>query len=193
MKIPDKKEITRILNEISAGDSTAVNRLMPLVYDELRSLARRYMNRESAGHTLQPTALVNEAYLKLVNQDKVDWHGRTHFFAVGATTMRRILVDHARRRGRQKHGGGFKRVTLDESLAVSPGKDEDILAVDDALERLEEIDPQQAKIVELRFFGGLKVDEVAEVLGVSKRKVEAEWTVIRAWLRRELSNCSGAA
>ncbi|MFV1995657.1 MAG: ECF-type sigma factor, partial [Verrucomicrobiales bacterium] len=169
-------------------DKEAVNRLMPLVYDEMRALAHRYMSRESEGHTLQATELVNEAYLKLVNKDLIDWKGRTHFFAVGATTMRRILVDHARRRKRLKRGGNMRRISLDEGLALSPQKDADLLAVDDALTRLAQIDEDQAKIVEMRFFGGLTVQEVAEVLGVSKRKVEAEWTMVRAWLRRELTN-----
>ena len=171
-------------------DPGAANRLMPLVYDQLRELAQRYLARERADHTLQPTALVHEAYLKLVNQSRVDWNGRTHFFAIGAQMMRRILVDHARTAQRQKRGGGRQRVTLEEGL-VADRQDEDILALNDALERLETLDTRQAKIVELRFFGGLTVAEVARELGLSKRTIENEWTMVRAWLRRELSHDDG--
>ncbi len=178
--------ITRALAEIGRGDRDAADRLFGLLYDEFRSLARRYLSAEGAGHTLQPTALVHEAYLKLIDQTRVEWQGRTHFFAVGAQAMRRILVDHARSRKRVKRGGGRQRIQLDEGVALSPGRDEDLLAVDEVLARLAGVDPRQAAIVELRFFGGLTVEEVAEVLGVSKRTVEAEWTVVRAWLRREL-------
>jgi len=132
--------------------------------------------------------LVNEAYLKLINQQDVDWKGRTHFFAVGAQAMRRILVDHARQRQAAKRGGGRHRIELDEGLVVDSQHDEDLLALEDAMTKLAELDPRQARMVELRFFGGLKVDEVAEVLKMSKRSVEREWTMVRAWLRRELTN-----
>ncbi len=180
-------EVTRVLNAIADGDRQAADRLMPMVYEEFRRLAQSYLGREDTAHTLQPTALVNEAYLKLIDQTRVNWQGRTHFFAVGAQVMRRILVDHARGKQREKRGGGRQRIALDEQLTISPSRDEDLLALDEALDKLSAIDARQARIVELRFFGGLTVDEVAEVLGVSKRTVEAEWTMIRAWLRRELS------
>ena len=180
----------KIAEELAAdpgeGEPIAA-RLMPLVYDDLRALAASHLRREAPGHTLQPTALVNEAFLKLVDQTRVDWKGKTHFFAVGAEIMRRILVDHARGKNRQKRGGDRQRIALHDDLKLTPQSDEDLLAVDDAIEKLADRDPRQAKIVELRFFGGLTVAEVAEVLGVSKRTVEAEWTMIRAWLRRELT------
>ena len=181
-------EITQVLSSISQGDRSAVERLMPLVYDEFRALASNYLRRESPGHTLQPTALVNEAFLKLVDQKNVDWQGKSHFFAIGAQAMRRILVDHARSKHREKRGGDRQKISLNEEITLSPQRDEDLMAVDEALEKLADLDARQAKIVELRFFGGLTVQEVAEVLGVSKRTVEAEWTMVKAWLRRELSD-----
>ena len=181
---------TDLLNSSAAGDQRAADALMPLVYDEFHRLAVSYMQSEPAGHTLQPTALVNEAFLKLVDQTRVNWQGKTHFFAVGAQAMRRILVDHARRKSRAKRGGGRTKISLDEGLALSPQRDEDLLALDEALEKLAGLDPRQAKIVELRFFGGLTIPEVAQVLGVSERTVRNEWTVVRAWLRRELSEDS---
>jgi RNA polymerase sigma factor (TIGR02999 family) len=161
------------------------------VYSELRRLAASYLRRESAGHTLQPTALVHEAFLKLAAQNRVDWQGRTHVLAIGAQAMRRILVDHAKRKGRTKRGGPFHRVAFDASMALSPNRDDDLLAVDEALERLAAIDERQATIVEMRFFGGLSVEEVAQALGLSKRTIENEWTMVRAWLRRELSKDKG--
>jgi RNA polymerase sigma-70 factor, ECF subfamily len=177
---------TEIVNKMAGGNREACRDLFALLYDDFRRLAAMYLKRENPGHTLQPTALVHEAFLRLVDQTRVDWHGKTHFFAVGAQAMRRILVDHARRRSRLKHGGGRYRITLQEGLAISPQRDEDLLAVDEALMKLTAVDPRQATIVELRFFGGLSVEEVAEVLNVSKRTVEKEWTMVRAWLRREL-------
>ena len=180
-------EVSKTLSEC-ADDPGAAQRLMGLVYDDFRALAKAYLDREPAGHTLQPTALVNEAYLRLVDQTRVNWKGKTHFFAVGATIMRRILVDHARAKRREKRGGGRNRVSLQDDMQISDRVDEDVLSVDDAIERLGKKDARQAKIVELRFFGGLTVAEVAEVLGVSKRTVESEWTMIRAWLRRDLEN-----
>jgi RNA polymerase sigma-70 factor (ECF subfamily) len=179
--------VTQILGEIKAGDRSALEKLLPLVYDELRELAASHLKRERKNHTLQPTALVHEAYLKLMDQSRVDWQGRTHFFAVGAQAMRRILVDHARHRRAAKRGGGRLRITFDEELIAGPQQDEDILAVDDALVKLTRLDPQHGRMVELRFFGGLTVAEVAESLEMSKRSVEREWTMVRAWLRRELS------
>ncbi|MBI2827245.1 MAG: sigma-70 family RNA polymerase sigma factor [Planctomycetia bacterium] len=180
-------DATAITNAAGAGDAPAAQRLMPLLYEEFRRLARRYLASERAGHTLQPTSLVHEAYLKLIDQTRVNWQGRTHFLAVGAQAMRRILADHARGKNRVKRGGGRHRIAIDEQLLVSPKSDADVLVVDEALERLAQLDPRQAKMVELRFFGGLSVEEVAEVLGVSKRTVESEWKIVRAWLRRALS------
>lgn len=161
--------------------------LMPLVYDDLHALAEKYLRSEPAGHTLQPTALVHEAYLKLVDQSRVNWQGRTHFFAVGAQAMRRILVDHARRRKAVKRGGDRQRITVDEQLLAAGRRDEDLLELDEALQKLAELDPQQAKMVELRFFGGLSVAEAAVALDMSKRTAEREWTMVRSWLRRELA------
>jgi RNA polymerase sigma factor (TIGR02999 family) len=187
MATVDPSQITKIVNDLAGGNRPAAEQLFGLLYDAFRGLAARYLKAERAGHTLSPTALVHEVYLKLVDQSRVNWQGRTHFFAVGAQIMRRILVDHARGKGRVKRGGGRIRIQLDEGLALSPQRDEDILAVDEALAKLAKVDPRQAAIVELRFFGGLSVAEVAEVLGLSKRTIEGEWTVARAWLRRELS------
>jgi RNA polymerase sigma-70 factor (ECF subfamily) len=164
--------------------------LLPLVYDELRRLARGYMARERREHTLQPTALVHEAYLRLVDQSRVDWQGRTHFRAVGARMMRRILIDHARRHGGLKRGGERQRVTLGEALLRPPDPDvglPELVAVDEALERLARLDERQARVVELRFFGGLTTAEIAEALGVSERTVQGDWAHGRAWLRRELA------
>ncbi|MGD0462603.1 MAG: sigma-70 family RNA polymerase sigma factor [Tepidisphaeraceae bacterium] len=181
-------EITQLLANLKSGDRTAVAaKLMPLVYDEFKALAARQLRRERANHTLQPTALVHEAYLRLIDQTRVDWQGRTHFFAVGAQAIRRILVDHARQRKRQKRGGGAGRVELDESVALAPQRSEEILALDEAMEKLAKLDSRQAEIVEMRFFAGMNVEEVAQALGVSKRTVEGDWTMARAWLMRELS------
>lgn len=160
---------------------------MPVVYDQMRGLARSMLNQESPGNTLQPTALVNETYLRMADQTRVDWRGKTHFFAIGAKMMRRILVDHARGKKRQKRGGGMHRIPLDDDVRVTNRSDEDVLAIEAALIKLAELDARQAQIVELRFFGGLTVEEVAEVLNVSKRTVESDWTMVRAWLRRELT------
>ena len=180
-----REQITQIVTQVGGGKPVAEH-LFQLLYEPLRQLAARFLAGEKVGHTLTPTALVHEAYLKLVDQSRVDWQGKSHFFAVGAQVMRRILVDHARARGRVKRGGKAIRLQLDEHIALSPGRDEDVLAVDEALHKLAELDPRQACVVEMRFFGGLGVAEVATVLGVSKRTVEGEWTAARAWLRREL-------
>jgi RNA polymerase sigma factor (TIGR02999 family) len=186
-------EIVTGLGESRAGAgaaaSTSAERLAPLVYEELRGLARRYMASERAGHTLQPTALVNEAYLRLVDQTRVDWRGRTHFFAIGARMMRRVLVDHARGGLREKRGGGLQRVTLSAALDARSGDTlapDELLELHRALERLATLDERQARIVELRYFGGLTMEEIAAHLGVSKRTAEGDWTHARAWLRREL-------
>jgi RNA polymerase sigma-70 factor (ECF subfamily) len=179
-------DITGMLAAARGGDAEAAQRLAGLVYEELRRRAESLMKRESPGHTVQATMLIHDAYLKLIQQDRVGWNDRNHFFAVAAQTMRRLLVDHARGRQRDKRGGGQVKVSLEEGLGLSSGADGDVLAVDRALARLEALDPQQARIVELRFFGGLTVEEVAQQLGMSKRSVEAEWTMVAAWLRREL-------
>jgi len=183
----NRTEVTRVLESLNAGDRSAVERLIPLVYRELRSLAAAFLRRERPDHSLQPTELVNEAYLRLVDQNRVAWQGKTHFFAVGAQAMRRVLVDHARSRLRRKRGGGVRPVEFSESLHISSEREGDVLALEEALQNLEKLDPAQARMVELRFYGGLTVAEVAEVMGLSKRSVEREWTMIRAWLRRELS------
>lgn len=187
MQSKDPTQVTQILEDLKGGDRSAWERLLPVIYDELRELASRYLRRERKGHTLQPTALVHETYLKLVGQSQVDWHGRAHFFAVAAQAMRRILVDYARQHLAAKRGGGRHRITLDEQLIAQSRDQEDVLALEDALVKLAELDSRQAKMVELRFFGGLNVAEVAEVLGTSKRTAEREWTMVRSWLRRELS------
>lgn len=174
-------------SDMSGTLARPVDELVPLVYDELRRVAARYLRRESPGNSWQPTALVHEVFLKLAAQHRVDWQGRTHLLAIGAQAMRRILVDHAKRKRRVKHGGGRKRIDLEPAAALSSQRDEDLLAVDEALEKLAGIDRRQAAIVELRFFGGMTVEEVAEALGLSKRTVESEWTIVRAWLRRELA------
>ncbi len=188
-----KARVTAIvtgLGETGAERTASAQELLPLVYDELRRLARKRLAGENRGHTLQPTALVHEAYLKLVDQSRVDWRGRTHFFAVAAMTMRRLLIDHARARGRAKRGGEWRRVTLAHPLVAGQpeGLDlERVLSLDAALEKLAALDSRQARIVEMRFFAGLTVAEAAEVLGVSKRTVEGDWMHARSWLRREMS------
>ncbi len=180
-------DLTQILADASGEQPAEVaKKLMPLVYDELRQLAAGYLRSERRGHTLQPTALVHEAFMRLIDQSRVDWKGRTHFYAVGAQAMRRILIDHARARGRGKRGGDWQRVLLDEVEMPNELQDVDLVALHDALESLATLDEGQARIVELRFFGGLTVEEVAHVLGVSKRKVEGDWTHAKAWLRNAL-------
>ncbi len=183
----EARDVTQLLVAASGGDAKAAEALLPVVYDDLRRRAQAMMRREGGGHTLQATALVHEAYMRLIQQDRVDWQGRAHFFAIAAQIMRRILVDHARGRLRAKRGGGQAKVSLDEGLPLTTERDADVVALDDALQRLATLDPRQAQIVEMRFFGGLTVEEVALALGVSKRTVEAEWTLIKAWMRRELS------
>jgi RNA polymerase sigma-70 factor, ECF subfamily len=185
-------EVTQLLREFRPGDRAAVDRLFAAVYDELRSLAGQFFRHERADDTLQATALVHEAYMKLVDQTRVDWQGRTHFLAVAAQAMRRILVDHARQRDAAKRGGGQNRVLLDESLLPGVERADDVLAVDEALSRLLQLDPCQAQMVEMRFFGGMSVEETASALGMSKRSAEREWTMARAWLRRELSETQSA-
>lgn len=180
--------ITHLLKEWSDGDERALDKLTPLVYEELRRRASRYLRRERRGHSLQTTALINEAFLRLIDAREVHWQDRAHFFAIAANLMRRVLVDHARRRDAEKRGGSALRLTLDEALAVAKETDVDLLAIDEALDRLAKIDPQQARVVELRFFSGLTVDETAAALGVSPKTVKRDWSVARAWLCREIGD-----
>jgi RNA polymerase sigma-70 factor (ECF subfamily) len=182
--LPDN--ITHLLKEWSDGDQSALDKLTPLVYAELRQQATRYLRRERPGHSFQTTALINEAYLRLIDAKDVRWQSRAHFFAIAANLMRRILVDHARRRDAEKRGGSQLRLTLDEGLAVTKETNVDLLAIDEALDRLATIDPQQARVVELRFFSGLSVEETASALDVSPKTVKRDWSVARAWLRREI-------
>ncbi|MEM9553044.1 MAG: sigma-70 family RNA polymerase sigma factor [Acidobacteriota bacterium] len=182
-----RDQATRIISSVESGDERDADALLPLVYDELRGLAERYLRREAPGHTLQPTALVHEAYLRLIDQNRVSWQGRTHFLAVGARMMHRLLIDHGRGRKRAKRGGGWLRVTLAPEVAPFLGGEVDVLAVQEAIDTLEELDPRQAELVRLRFFSGLSMAEIAEVLGVSKRTAEGDWTHARAWLARRLS------
>ena len=181
-------EVTQLLLDWSKGNQTALGKLMPLVYKELRRLAHQYRRKERAGHTMQTTDLVHEAYLRLVDQRRVRWQNRSHFFGVAAQLMRRILVDHARRHMRAKRGGGTQRVSLHEAAVVSRQSTVDLLALDEALNRLAEIDPRKARIVELRFFGGMEVEETAACLEVSEITVMREWKMAKAWLHRELSD-----
>jgi len=175
-----------MLASVRAGRSEAVDQLFPLVYAELRSLAARSLRRERPDHTLQATALANEAYLRLVKQTKVEWKDRAHFFAIAAQAIRRILVDHARKRGCEKRGGGLERVMLHPDISASVEPSDDIVALDEALKKLALKDARKAKVVELRFFGGLTVEESAEVLGIGARSVERDWRYARAWLFREV-------
>ena len=184
--VPAPKDVTRLLVEWRNGDQAALDELIPLVYDELRRLAGRYMRREIAGHTLQTSALVNEAYLRLIDQKRVQWQNRAHFFGVAAQLMRRILVDHARSRLRAKRGGGTQIVSLDEQAVITHEVSE-VIALDSALTRLGDMDLRKSQIVEMKFFGGLTTEEVAEVLKVTSRTVEREWRKAKAWLNRALS------
>lgn len=179
-------EITRLLRAWAGGDQEAFDRLAPLVYEELHRLARHYMRGERPGHTLQTTALVNEAFLRLVDVGGVRWQDRAHFFAVSAQMMRRILVDAARARGAAKRGAGAAKVSLHEAAVITPARDAELLALDDALTALSHLDPRKGRVVELRFFGGLSVEETAEVLKISPQSVMRDWRLARAWLMREL-------
>jgi len=186
MATPSTQEITRLLAAWREGDEHALATLMPLVYDELRRLASRHLGRERAGHTLQTTALVHEAYLRLVDQKEANWQCRAQFFAVAAQMMRRILVDYARSRRFAKRGGGARKVSLDEAMVVSEERAADVVALDEALNALARFDERKSRMIELRFFGGLSIEETAEALGVSPGTVMREWTLAKAWLRREL-------
>jgi RNA polymerase sigma factor (TIGR02999 family) len=181
-------EVTRLLLAWNAGDKAALERLMPLVYGELRQLAERHFRRERRGHTLQPTAVVHEAYFRLVDQTRVTWKNRGHFLAIASQAMRRILIDHARGRDAEKRGGEVEKVTLDVAIgSPEPARDVDVLALDEALDRLKTLDGAQAQIVELRFFGGLTIEETAEVMDVSPSSVKRDFRSARAWLFRELA------
>jgi RNA polymerase sigma factor (TIGR02999 family) len=182
----ESRSVTALLVAWSKGDEQALEALTPLVYAELRRLARSYMRQERSGHTLQSTALVHEAFLRLIDQ-KVQWNSRAHFFGIAAQMMRRILVDHAKAQSAAKRGAGAVRIELDEGLATAPDRDVDLLALDEALERLTKVDPQRSRIVELRFFGGLSNEESAEVLGVSPATIQRQWAGARAWLFHELN------
>lgn len=181
-------EITRLLRAWGDGEDSALDRLIPLIHSELHHLAQRYMQRERASHTLQTTALVNEAYLRLVNARDVQWHDRVHFFAVSARIMRRILVDLARAKRNRKRGGAEQEIALDEAAIVSPQPSPELLALDEALERLAALSTRQGRVVELRYFGGLNETEIAEVLKVSTRTVRQDWSLAQVWLYRELRN-----
>ena len=184
---PAKPQVTALLQQWSRGDHDALEKLTPLVYEELRGIAAGYMRDERPGHTLQATALVHEAYVRLIGQKRVSWQNRAHFYGIAAQLMRRILIDHARRRQAAKRGvGGPVRLTAGVDVAGAPEQDFDLLAIDGALSRLEQLDAAQARIVELRFFGGLTVEETAEVAGISTATVKREWRTARAWLRHEV-------
>jgi RNA polymerase sigma-70 factor (ECF subfamily) len=179
-------DVTALLVEVANGNQAAQEKLVPLVYDQLKRLARRYMRRERASHTLQTTALVHEAYLKLVGQHSPHWQGRAQFYGIAAQLMRRILIDHARRRLREKRGGTQVILPLEEGLAFTPEHSEDLLKLDEALDRLSKLDPRQSRIVELRFFGGLSVEETSRFLNVSPITVKRDWAVAKVWLYGEL-------
>ena len=187
--MPSPQRVTQLLEAWSLGDRAALDELMPLVDAELHRLAHRYMSRERQGHTMQTTALVNEAYLKLAGQRDVRWQSRAHFFGIAAEIMRRIMIDHARRHQYQKRGGGARRVSLEEAseLGHADERSAELIALDEALSELAEFDARKARVVELRFFGGLSVEETAEVLGVDARTVKRDWQTARAWLHRRVS------
>lgn len=181
----DHGQVTQLLKALRTGDPAAAEKLLPMVYSELHRLAASYMRRERPDHTLQPTALINEAYLRLVRED-VDWNSRAHFIGLAAHVMRRVLVDHARAHRAEQRGGSLKRVELDEQIAVAPEKMEDLLELDEALGRLHEVSSRQARVVELRYFGGLSIEQIGAVLGIAPRSVKRDWALARIWLFREL-------
>ena len=180
-----RADVTRLLTAITDGDERAADRLLPCVYDELRDLAEGYLSRERPDHTLQPTALVHEAYLRLVDQSHADWRSNAHFKAVAAVAMHRVLVDHARKRDREKRGGNWRRITLNDAFLLTADQDLDPLALDEALEKMRRLDERQCRIVELRLLGGLNNEEIAKLLGIALRTVERDWKMGRTWLRRE--------
>lgn len=185
MSSPNQTDVTVLLNAVGAGSETAPDKLLEVVYDDLRRLAGAYMKNERIDHTLQATALVHEAFIRLVDWQNVTWQNRAHFFAVAAEVMRKILIDHARQKNAQKRSGGQK-IELHEAISFSDEKEFDVLALEDALQSLEKLDTRQAKIVELRFFGGLSIEETAYILNVSETTVKREWTFAKAWFQREL-------
>lgn len=178
----ETESVTRLLIELTEGKQVAADALLPLIYDELRSLAANYLRRERPDHTLQPTALVHEAYLRLIDQTHVNWQNRAHFFGVAAQMMRRILIDHARAHGAGKRGHDFQKISLDENIDKAAERSAELLALDDALNALAEVDEQKSRIVEMRYFGGLSFEETAEVLGVSAVTVKRHWRMAKAWL-----------
>jgi RNA polymerase sigma factor (TIGR02999 family) len=182
------QEITQLLMNWSQGDRAALDQLVPLVYPELRRLAKRHMGRENPDHTLQTSALINEAYLKLVDQQGVEWQNRAHFFAMAAQVMRHILVDHARTRNYAKRGGGAPKVALDEATTLTERRAAELIALDDALRGLAKLDERRSQIIELRFFGGLSLDETAEVMNISPSTVQREWRAAKAWLHHTMTN-----
>jgi RNA polymerase sigma factor (TIGR02999 family) len=184
--VADRARVTRILQEAEAGRRDGLEDLLPVVYEELRGLAGAFLRRERRGHTLQPTALAHEAWLRLADADQLEWQGRSHFLAVAARVMRRVLIDHARRHGAQKRGGGRQRVTLSEATPVLGSEDVDVIALDAALSELAALDDRKARVVEFRFFAGMTMREVAEALGVSQTTAEEDWYFARAWLARRL-------
>lgn len=182
----ERSPVTELLLAWGQGDESALDRLMPMVHEELHRLARREMRGERTGHTLQTTALVNEAYLRLIDARRVHWHDRAHFFALSARLMRRILVDHARSRQYLKRGGGAKQITLDDALVVAEARSADLIALDDALQALAAVDPRKSQVIEMRYFGGLTVDETAEALSISPETVTRDWRFGKVWLLRKL-------
>ena len=191
MDHPGGGDVTILLAELKKGDKEAASKLIPIVYDELRRLAGSYMRNERSDHTLQATALVHEAYLKLIEQRSVDWQSRAHFLGIAAQVMRRILLDHARGHLREKRGGGERALPIEEALVFAPEQSLDLVKLDQALERLTKLDPRQGKIVELRFFGGLTVEQTAELLRISPKTVKRDWSVAKAWLHGELRASHG--
>ena len=187
MTTPAPKEVTQLLIAWSNGEEEALEKLAPLIYDELRRIARRYMKREPAGHTLQTTALVNEAYLRLIEQKGMKWQNRAHFFAISAQLMRRILVSMARARHANKRGGEARQVSLDEALLISEERAAELVALDEAMNELAALDPRRSRVVELRYFGGLSVEETAEVLNISPETVMRDWKRAKAWLYTQLN------
>ena len=187
MALDSTQEITLMLKAWSSGDQAAREKLIAAVYDELRQIAGQYLRRERPHHTLQATALANEAYLKLIDLSEVTWQDRAHFFAVAAQVMRHILVDYARQQGAEKRGGGLQKLTLEAAVSLASERDLDLLALDEALAQLARFDPQQSQVVELRFFGGLSIEETAAVMGLSPATIKREWTLAKAWLHQRLS------
>src|SRR2546423_2502412 len=188
MAVASSNEVTQLLEEWSSGKREALDKLTPLVYEELRRLAHRYMNREQPGNTLQTTALVNEAYLRLVKRKSVRWQNRAHFFAVAAQVMRHILIDHAREHHYAKRGGDARKISLDQVTLMSPERAKELIALDEALEALARIDPRKSRIVELRYFGGMTIEEVAEVLKIAPVTVQREWRAAKAWLYKAVTS-----